>query len=142
MKSGPFGEHSSTLYGISDVREWKKVNSGLIKMFKAEVSLLGNHWTIFMWCGNSWVGYMPLCACAATMTTALPNVFCFVTSGFGEVSCCSALSFWQYLEHRASHSCRLDVTCHALVAVNDSSLFRHHFLLLLKVLFYNKRIQK
>ena len=41
MKSGPFGEHSSTLYGISAVHEWKKVNSGLVKMFKAEVSRMG-----------------------------------------------------------------------------------------------------
>ncbi len=40
MKTGPFGEHSSTLYGISAVAEWKKVNSGLIKMFKDEVCVL------------------------------------------------------------------------------------------------------
>ena len=37
MKTGPFAEHSNTLWGISSVAEWTKVNSGLIKMFKAEV---------------------------------------------------------------------------------------------------------
>lgn len=37
MKTGPFAEHSNTLWGISSVRTWEKVNSGLIKMYKAEV---------------------------------------------------------------------------------------------------------
>ena len=37
VKRGPFAEHSNTLWGISGVPEWSKVNSGLIKMFKAEV---------------------------------------------------------------------------------------------------------
>jgi len=37
MKTGPFAEHSNTLWGISSVRTWDKVNSGLIKMYKAEV---------------------------------------------------------------------------------------------------------
>ena len=37
MKTGPFAEHSNTLWGISGVAEWSKVNSGLIKMYKAEV---------------------------------------------------------------------------------------------------------
>ncbi|VDQ06936.1 unnamed protein product [Trichobilharzia regenti] len=37
-KTGPFEEHSNTLYGISQVPMWEKVNSGLIKMYKGEVS--------------------------------------------------------------------------------------------------------
>ncbi|EDV27609.1 uncharacterized protein TRIADDRAFT_53478 [Trichoplax adhaerens] len=37
MKTGPFAEHSNQLWGISGVLYWAKVNSGLIKMFKAEV---------------------------------------------------------------------------------------------------------
>lgn len=37
MKTGPFAEHSNTLWGISSVKTWDKVNSGLIKMYKAEV---------------------------------------------------------------------------------------------------------
>jgi len=37
VKTGPFAEHSNTLWGISGVPEWTKVNSGLIKMYKAEV---------------------------------------------------------------------------------------------------------
>jgi len=48
VKTGPFGEHSSTLYGISAVREWKKVNSGLVKMFKAEV----NEWACLLVLGH------------------------------------------------------------------------------------------
>lgn len=39
VKTGPFAEHSNTLWGISGVAEWNKVNSGLIKMFKAEVGV-------------------------------------------------------------------------------------------------------
>jgi len=37
MKTGPFAEHSNVLWGISSVKSWGKVNSGLIKMYKAEV---------------------------------------------------------------------------------------------------------
>ncbi|KAK3783629.1 hypothetical protein RRG08_063029 [Elysia crispata] len=37
VKSGPFAEHSNQLWGISGVAGWPKVNSGLIKMYKAEV---------------------------------------------------------------------------------------------------------
>ncbi|KAL5483732.1 hypothetical protein EMCRGX_G020141 [Ephydatia muelleri] len=37
VKTGPFAEHSNTLWGISGVPDWNKVNSGLIKMYKAEV---------------------------------------------------------------------------------------------------------
>lgn len=37
MKRGPFAEHSNTLWGISSVKTWEKVNSGLMKMYKAEV---------------------------------------------------------------------------------------------------------
>ena len=36
-KSGPFAEHSNTLWSISSVPYWSKVNSGLLKMYKAEV---------------------------------------------------------------------------------------------------------
>ncbi|CAH8469195.1 unnamed protein product [Schistosoma turkestanicum] len=36
-KTGPFEEHSHTLYGISEIPKWEKVNSGLIKMYKGEV---------------------------------------------------------------------------------------------------------
>ena len=38
VKTGPFFEHSNTLWGISNVPTWSKVNSGLLKMYKAEVS--------------------------------------------------------------------------------------------------------
>lgn len=37
VKSGQFAEHSNVLWGISAVPRWEKVNSGLIKMYKAEV---------------------------------------------------------------------------------------------------------
>lgn len=37
VKSGPFEEHSSTLHGISGVASWDKVNSGLVKMYRAEI---------------------------------------------------------------------------------------------------------
>eukprot|EP00117_Sycon_ciliatum_P045902 scpid66262/ scgid32944/ Serine/threonine-protein phosphatase 2A activator; PP2A, subunit B&apos; Phosphotyrosyl phosphatase activator; Serine/threonine-protein phosphatase 2A regulatory subunit 4; Serine/threonine-protein phosphatase 2A regulatory subunit B&apos len=37
MKTGPFAEHSNVLWNISAVKYWSKVNSGLSKMFKAEV---------------------------------------------------------------------------------------------------------
>lgn len=37
VKTGPFAEHSNTLWGISAVPHWGKVNSGSIKMYKAEV---------------------------------------------------------------------------------------------------------
>lgn len=37
MKNGPFAEHSNQLWNISGVQTWAKVNSGLIKMYKAEV---------------------------------------------------------------------------------------------------------
>jgi len=36
-KTGLFAEHSNTLWGISSVPHWTKVNSGLLKMYKAEV---------------------------------------------------------------------------------------------------------
>lgn len=36
-KSGPFAEHSNTLWSISSVPYWSKVNSGLMKMYKVEV---------------------------------------------------------------------------------------------------------
>lgn len=38
MKTGPFAEHSNQLWGVSGVPTWAKVNSGLIKMYRAEVS--------------------------------------------------------------------------------------------------------
>ncbi|KAL3312856.1 Serine/threonine-protein phosphatase 2A activator [Cichlidogyrus casuarinus] len=38
VKTGPFFEHSSTLFGLTQVREgWSKINKGMIKMYKAEV---------------------------------------------------------------------------------------------------------
>lgn len=37
VKTGPFAEHSNQLWNISGVPVWTKVNSGLIKMYKAEV---------------------------------------------------------------------------------------------------------
>lgn len=37
VKTGPFAEHSNTLWGISGVAHWGKVNSGLVKMYKAEI---------------------------------------------------------------------------------------------------------
>jgi len=40
VKTGPFAEHSNQLYNISGVPAWSKVNSGLIKMYKAEVKML------------------------------------------------------------------------------------------------------
>lgn len=38
VKTGPFHEHSSQLYNIAmGVKGWKKVHSGLMKMYEAEV---------------------------------------------------------------------------------------------------------
>lgn len=37
VKSGMFAEHSNQLWNISGVPNWDKVNSGLFKMYKAEV---------------------------------------------------------------------------------------------------------
>nr|CAD7459723.1 unnamed protein product [Timema tahoe] len=37
VKTGMFAEHSNQLWNISGVGSWSKVNSGLIKMYKAEV---------------------------------------------------------------------------------------------------------
>ncbi|KJE90128.1 phosphotyrosyl phosphate activator, variant [Capsaspora owczarzaki ATCC 30864] len=37
IKSGPFHEHSPMLYNLSGVKTWEKANTGLLKMFKAEV---------------------------------------------------------------------------------------------------------
>ena len=37
MKTGPFAEHSNTLWSITNVPNWTKVNTGLIKMYKKEV---------------------------------------------------------------------------------------------------------
>lgn len=36
-KTGPFHEHSNQLWNISAVQTWEKVNSGMIKMYEAEV---------------------------------------------------------------------------------------------------------
>lgn len=37
VKTGPFAEHSNQLWNISSVPTWSKVNSGLLKMYVAEV---------------------------------------------------------------------------------------------------------
>ncbi|CAE1267361.1 PPP2R4 [Acanthosepion pharaonis] len=37
VKTGPFHEHSNQLWNIAGVPNWNKVNSGLIKMYRAEV---------------------------------------------------------------------------------------------------------
>jgi len=37
VKTGPFFEHSSTLYDISNLSQWSKVNSGMLKMYHGEV---------------------------------------------------------------------------------------------------------
>lgn len=37
VKTGPFAEHSNQLWNVSAVSSWSKVNSGLIRMYKAEV---------------------------------------------------------------------------------------------------------
>ncbi|XP_067001154.2 serine/threonine-protein phosphatase 2A activator [Anabrus simplex] len=37
VKTGLFAEHSNQLWNISGVNSWTKVNSGLIKMYKAEI---------------------------------------------------------------------------------------------------------
>lgn len=42
MKTGPFAEHSNQLWNISAVPSWSKVNQGLIRMYKAEVSAVGS----------------------------------------------------------------------------------------------------
>lgn len=42
VKTGPFAEHSNQLWNISGVPTWSKVNAGLIKMYKAEVSDAGD----------------------------------------------------------------------------------------------------
>ncbi|VDK27527.1 unnamed protein product [Gongylonema pulchrum] len=36
-KTGPFHEHSNQLWNISAVQSWEKVNSGMFKMYEAEV---------------------------------------------------------------------------------------------------------
>jgi hypothetical protein len=37
VKTRPFFEHSSTLYDISNVTHWPKVNQGMLKMYHSEV---------------------------------------------------------------------------------------------------------
>lgn len=53
VKTGPFAEHSNTLWGISSVQEWTKVNSGLIKMYKAEVGWKLCMFSMVYSCGQS-----------------------------------------------------------------------------------------
>ncbi|XP_022084364.1 serine/threonine-protein phosphatase 2A activator-like isoform X2 [Acanthaster planci] len=36
-KTGPFFEHSPTLWGMTSVPHWEKINTGLVKMYKGEV---------------------------------------------------------------------------------------------------------
>lgn len=38
VKKGPFAEHSNQLWSISGVSGWTKINAGLIRMYKVEVS--------------------------------------------------------------------------------------------------------
>jgi len=37
VKTGPFSEHSNTLWGVSGCQLWDKVQNGMMKMYKAEV---------------------------------------------------------------------------------------------------------
>ena len=37
-KTGPFAEHSPMLWGMTSVQHWQKINTGLMKMYKAEVT--------------------------------------------------------------------------------------------------------
>ena len=37
MKHGPFSEHSPMLYDISALESWRKVNTGMLRMYRAEV---------------------------------------------------------------------------------------------------------
>ena len=37
VKTGPFCEHSNTLWGVSGCTLWDKVQNGFMKMYKAEV---------------------------------------------------------------------------------------------------------
>jgi len=37
VKTGPFAEHSNQLWNVSGVQLWSKVNSGLFKMYRAEI---------------------------------------------------------------------------------------------------------
>jgi len=37
VKTGPFAEHSNTLWGVSGAKNWDKVQNGMMKMYKAEV---------------------------------------------------------------------------------------------------------
>lgn len=39
VKTGPFAEHSSCLQSLCEIPHWEKVNSGMIKMYKGEVSV-------------------------------------------------------------------------------------------------------
>jgi hypothetical protein len=43
VKTGLFAEHSNQLWNISAVPSWTKINGGLIKMYKAEVSVFLGH---------------------------------------------------------------------------------------------------
>jgi hypothetical protein len=46
VKTGLFAEHSNQLWNISAVPSWSKVNGGLIKMYKAEVSVFMSQFQI------------------------------------------------------------------------------------------------
>lgn len=37
VKRGPFFEHSPTLYGVCEIKNWAKIKSGMIKMYNGEV---------------------------------------------------------------------------------------------------------
>lgn len=55
VKNGPFAEHSNTLWGMSGVPHWTKINEGLIKMYKAEV--LGKFPIVQHFCFGSLISF-------------------------------------------------------------------------------------
>ena len=112
VKTGPFAEHSNSLYGISGVAEWTKVNSGLIKMYKAEVLLGVVLYSIkkaFVWLLWSVVGvlYWLMSSCMfvgfiVVTTTLLCHSVCTwlqyaSATGTGQVPCYPALLVWKNL---------------------------------------------
>jgi hypothetical protein len=52
VKTGLFAEHSNQLWNISAVPSWTKINGGLIKMYKAEVSSVFTQFQIKVLCND------------------------------------------------------------------------------------------